>query len=187
MIQTYVCVGVSPEPSGARGGHSHGNLRRQRACESVSVAMTTKDEVKHLVRLYDGNVPQLLTLLSGQLQVLKGQGQMLLGLCGITITVTGFSGHNMVRAGLFSTTCMVAGLAIILLAILLTLRALARIAWVSADLDEDVEKTVSRVILRRDGQQRALQRAAVAVTLGFALYTAAVAVAALSGSPWSPP
>ena len=36
--------------------------------------MTTTDEVKHLVRLHQGNVPQLLTLLSGQLQVLKGQG-----------------------------------------------------------------------------------------------------------------
>lgn len=149
--------------------------------------MATTDEVKQLVRLYEGNVPQLLTLLSSQLQVLKGQGQMLLGLCGITITVTGFSGHNMVRAGLFSTLCMVGGLGIILLAIVLTLRALARIAWVSAQLDEDLEKTVRTVIERRDRQGRALQVAAGAVTLGLALYTTAVIVAALSGSPWSPP
>lgn len=149
--------------------------------------MTTTDEVKQLVRLYAGNAPQLLTLLSQQLQVLKGQGQMLLGLCGITITVTGFSGHNMVRAGLVSMLCMVLGLGIILCAIVLTIRALGRIAWVSAQLDEDLEKTVLAVIERRDRQQKALQRAAVAVTVGLTLYTAAVIVAALSGSPWSPP
>lgn len=149
--------------------------------------MATTDEVKQLVRLYQGSTPQLLTLLSQQLQVLKGQGQMLLGLCGITITVTGFSGHNMVRAGLLSTLCMVFGLGIVLGAIVLTIRALARIAWVSAELDEDLEKTVRSVIERRDRQQRALQVAAAAVAVGLALYTTAVIVAALSGSPWSPP
>lgn len=149
--------------------------------------MTTTDEVKHLVRLYEGNAPQLLTLLSAQLQVLKGQGQMLLGLCGITITVTGFSGHNMVRAGTLSTLCMVFGIGTILVAIVLTLRALARILWVSAELDEDLEKTVRVVIERRDRQQRALQVAAGAVTVGLALYTTAVISAAMSGSQWTPP
>lgn len=149
--------------------------------------MATNDEVKHLVRLYEGNAPQLMTLLSSQLQVVKTQGQMLLGLCGITITVTGFSGHNMVRAGTFSTVCMVLGISIILVAIVLTLRALARILWVSAELDEDIEKTVRTVIERRDRQQRALQVAASAITVGFALYSMAVIAAAFSGSKWTPP
>lgn len=149
--------------------------------------MATNDEVKHLVRLYEGNAPQLMTLLSSQLQVVKTQGQMLLGLCGITITVTGFSGHNMVRAGMFSTVCMVLGISIILVAIVLTLRALARILWVSAELDEDIEKTVRTVIERRDRQQRALQVAASAITVGFALYSMAVIAAAFSGSKWTPP
>lgn len=139
------------------------------------------------MRLYQGNAPQLMTLLSSQLQVVKAQGQMLLGLCGITITVTGFSGHNMVRAGLFSTLCMVFGIGIILVAIVLTLRALARILWVSAALDEDLEKMVRTVIERRDRQQRALQVAAAAITVGFALYSLAVVSAALSGSQWTPP
>lgn len=144
------------------------------------------DEVKELVSLYEGKRQELLLLLSNQLSVLKSQAQMLLGLCGLAITVTGFSGHNMVRAGPVAAAFMIGGISIILVAIFLTLRALSRIRWVTQDLGPDLALTVSSIIERRDRQQRALSHAAQAVALGLGAYTVAVILAALQGG-WTPP
>lgn len=144
-------------------------------------------EVTELLRIYDGNGPQLLGLLAGQLQVLKAQAQTLLGVGGLAISVTGFAGHNMVAAGLLPTLCMVSGLSVIFLAMLATLRAIVRIAWVSAELEPDLSRTVARVIERRDEQQRSLARAGAAVMVGLGFYVVAVILAALERGQWSPP
>jgi hypothetical protein len=148
--------------------------------------MATREEGEELVKLYDSNRQELLLLLSNQLSVLKSQAQMLLGLCGLAITVTGFSGHNMVRAGPVATGFMIGGISVIFVAILLTLRALSGIRWVTQDLGPDLSRTVSIVLGRRDEQQRALERAARAVALGLGAYTVAVILAALRGG-WTPP
>lgn len=144
-------------------------------------------EVTELLRIYEGNGPQLLGLLAGQLQVLKAQAQTLLGVGGLAISVTGFAGHNMVAAGLLPMLCMVSGLSVIFLAMLVTLRSIVRIAWISAELHPDLSRTVARVIERRDAQQRSLARAGAAVMVGLGLYVVAVIMAALERGQWSPP
>jgi hypothetical protein len=149
--------------------------------------MSERDEARRLIHALDSSVREVLALLSNQLGVLKSQAQALIGLSGLCITVTGFSGHNMVRAGLFSTVTMCAGIALILVGTILSLRVLGRVRWVTQDLVESLEDAATAVIERRNGQQRALLRAGYAVAIGLAFYVVAVMVAALSGSPWSPP
>lgn len=63
------------------------------------MAATIEDEAGHLVALFSTEPRSLVSLLSGQLSVLMSQAQMLMGLSGLVVTVTGFSGHDMVRAG----------------------------------------------------------------------------------------
>ena len=120
--------------------------------------MDTKKEAEQIVALFDGKPAQMVSFLSGQLSVLKHQAQMLMGLCGLTITVTGFSGHHMVRAGPFSAGAMVVGICLILTAIVLTIRTLTKLRWVSQDLGEDLVATAHAVIQRRDHEQRARTR-----------------------------
>jgi uncharacterized membrane protein YczE len=149
--------------------------------------MSGVDEVKRLTALYDGSERELVAFLSGQLAVLKGQAQALLGIGGLCITVTGFSGHNMVNAGPTSAALMISGIGLITLAIGVAIRVLAGIRWVSQDLQEPVEELVSAVVSRRDRQQRALSLASLGVGVGLLLYVGAVVTAALAGSPWTPP
>jgi hypothetical protein len=105
---------------------------------------------------------------------------MLMGLAGLAITVTGFSGHNMVRGGWLSTTAMIGGVAFILAAIVITLRAVIHLRWVTQDLGDDLEATARAVIHRRDAQQRALTFAGTLVACGLGGYLVAVVLAALS-------
>lgn len=146
------------------------------------------EEAARLVQVFAGKPDGLVGFLSGQLGVVKTQAQMLLGLSGLVVTVTGFSGHNMVRGGLASTAAMIVGIGLVLVAVAITLRAAARLRWVSQDLREDLVLTATMVLRRRDQQTRALERAGVLVALGLGAYLLSVVLAALAiGGRMSPP
>lgn len=146
------------------------------------------EEAARLVQVFAGKPDALVSFLSGQLGVVKTQAQMLLGLSGLVVTVTGFSGHNMVRGGLASTAAMIVGIGLVLVAVAITLRAAARLRWVSQDLREDLVQTATMVLRRRDQQTRALERAGVLVALGLGAYLLSVVLAALAiGGRMSPP
>lgn len=146
------------------------------------------EEAARLVQVFAGKPDALVGFLSSQLGVVKTQAQMLLGLSGLVVTVTGFSGHNMVRGGPASTAAMITGIGLVLVAVAITLRAAARLRWVSQDLQEDLVLTATTVLRRRDQQTRALERAGVLVALGLGAYLLSVVLAALAiGGRMGPP
>ncbi len=135
-----------------------------------------QDEARRLVRAMPE--PAMLTFLADQLGVVNNQAQLLLGLCGLAITVTGFSGTHMIQAGPLSAGSMVGGIALILVGAVAVLRVLLRVRWVSQELSDEPADTASRVIAHRDRQQRQLGVAGVFVALGLAAYLLSVALAA---------
>lgn len=148
----------------------------------------TDEEARRLTELFAGQPQALVTFLSGQLSVLKSQAQMLMGLSGLVITVTGFSGHNMVRGGIWPTAAMVLGIVFVLTAILVTLRVMTQLRWVSQDLSDDLTATTATVLRRRDRQQRALLHAGTSVAIGLGSYLVSVVLAALAtGGRMLPP
>jgi hypothetical protein len=144
-------------------------------------------EAKELARLFGEREIELVSFLSGQLAVLKTQGQIYLGIAGVCISVTGFAGHNMVNAGPLSAGSMIVGLLLILLAIVLALRCLASIRWVTQDLGKSPEELARHVIARRNVQQKTLSLAGVFIGAGLLFYLGAVVLAAWSRAHWSPP
>ncbi|MBL4850539.1 MAG: hypothetical protein JKY65_33900 [Planctomycetes bacterium] len=142
------------------------------------------DEAEQLLEVFEGRRPELLGFLSAQLSVLKTQASTMMGLAGLAITVTGFSGHHMVRAGRLSSGFMVAGVIGILFSILVTLRVMLQVRWVSQDLQPDLLETVRATILRRDSQQAGLRVAGVFLAIGLAGYLVSVIAAAFAnGAP----
>lgn len=138
-----------------------------------------REEAERLTRLFGDHPAQLVLFLSGQIATVKTYAQVLVGLCGLTVTVTGFSGAHMIRAGSLSAGLMVGGIALVLIGLMLCLRTITRLHWVSEELRDDLVETAIIVIGRRNRQQRALSWAAIFVAAGLASYLAAVSVAAL--------
>lgn len=152
------------------------------------MAHNQQDEATRLAALFAGRPDALIGFLSSQLSVLKTQSQMILGLSGLVVTVTGFSGHNMVRGGVWSTTAMIVGIAFVLIGVVTTLRVSARLRWVSHDLEDDLVATTLTVIRRRDAQSRALMVAGAFVGAGLGAYLVSVVLAALAiGARMGPP
>lgn len=143
--------------------------------------MDVIEEARHLNRLFAGQPIQLVQYLSQQIATVKTYAQVLIGLCGLTITVTGFSGAHMIRAGSTSAALMVAGIALVLVGLVTCIGTVTRLRWVSQDLREDLTETAVVVLRRRNHQQRMVSVAAVFVAAGLACYLGAVTVAALVG------
>lgn len=144
-------------------------------------------EIEKLSLLYDNDPRGLMALLSGQLSVLKSQAQMLMGLSGLCITVTGFSGHNMVKSGPIGAISMSLGIGLILVGVLFALRTMTATRWVSEDLDADLGVFLERVIPRRNTQQSQMRFAFIFVGVGFAFYVLSVIYSAFALGQWTPP
>jgi hypothetical protein len=137
------------------------------------------EEARHLQRLFADQPVQLVQFLSNQIATVKTYAQVLIGLCGLTVTVTGFSGAHMIRSGSTAAMLMVGGIALVMVGLVLCIRTITKLHWVSQDLGDDLAQTVVVVLQRRNRRQRALGVAAVFVAGGLACYLAAVTVAAL--------
>lgn len=136
-------------------------------------------EAEHLCAMFDSQPHLLVNLLSGQLGVLKSQAQILMGLCGLAITVTGFSGAHMIRAGSWAALSMVLGIFLILVAIFFCLSILMQLRWVTQDLCDSVFTMAHQVLLRRNRQQQRLHLAGLFVAGGLTAYLLSVTIAAL--------
>lgn len=141
--------------------------------------MDVNEEARRLTRLFAEQPVQLVQYLANQIATVKTYAQVLIGLCGLTITVTGFSGAHMIRAGSLASSLMVAGIALVVVGLVICIRTITLLRWVSQDLRDDLGETAVIVIQRRNRQQRAVSAAAVFVAGGLGCYLAAVSVAAL--------
>lgn len=142
--------------------------------------MDVTEEARRMHALFDGRPADLVSYLSQQIHTVKTYAQVLVGLCGLTVTVTGFSGAHMIRAGSLSAGLMVGGIALVLVGLMICIRTITVLRWVSQDLRDDLVETARIVITRRNDHQRRLAHAAIFVVSGLALYLGAVVVAALA-------
>lgn len=145
----------------------------------VAAPVDVQDEARNLNRLFADQPIQLVQYLGHQIATVKTYAQVLIGLCGLTVTVTGFSGAHMIRAGSLAASLMVGGIGLVLIGLITCIRTITRLRWVSQDLRDDLAETAVIVIQRRNRQQRAVSIAAIFVAGGLLCYLAAVMVAAL--------
>lgn len=136
-------------------------------------------EAQRLCALFQNQPHHLIQILATQFGVLKTQAQTLMSLCGLTITVTGFSGAHMIRAGTPAALSMVCGIGLILVAIFLCLSIMMRLQWVTQELGDDYHRMLVTIIQHRNEQQHRLVVAGVFVALGLTAYLFAVILAAL--------
>jgi hypothetical protein len=142
--------------------------------------MKVDEEAKRLHELFEYKAAPLVNYLAMQLATVKTYAQVLIGLCGLTITVTGFSGAHMIRASSVSAMLMVTGIAFVIVGLVFCIRTITALRWVSQELRDDITETARVCIARRNHQQKMVSIAAIFVTIGLAFYLAAVSVAALA-------
>ncbi|MEI6032703.1 MAG: hypothetical protein WCS65_00300 [Verrucomicrobiae bacterium] len=138
--------------------------------------MTAREEAKAILSLVGGDFSRAVQIVQSQLDVLYTRAQVLTTLGGITVTVTGFSGRLIASTNVLAQNLVIAGLAIVLLSAFYVIQGVMQIRWVTSELSEDKEATISIILARRDAKTRALRLGAVILFSGLSLYFLAFAL-----------
>ncbi len=141
------------------------------------------DEVRRILSLSKGDATRAYELVAGQLSVLVLRTQVMLSLSGIVITVTGFSGRAIAQTSELARLSIAAGILVVLAAAATAIVGVLRLRWLTQELTDDIEQTLTRMLAIRDAKSKTLAVAMALFTLGFSLYCVAIAQMLLATRP----
>jgi hypothetical protein len=133
------------------------------------------NEAQSILALCAGDGLKAFQIVQAQISTLATRTQAILGLSGIVITVTGFSGRTIALVSPVARTTIVAGLLIVLAAAAVGVGGVLRLRWATQNIATDPLVTVRRLIAIRDDKGRFLTASIAMFVIGFALYCFAVA------------
>lgn len=137
--------------------------------------LAARGEATKILRLTNNDMLKALQLVQGQLGVLVLRTQVLLSLCGIVITVTGFSGRAIAATSTAARLCIAGGIFVVLCAAATAILGVLRLRWITQELREDALETITAMLLIRGKKSRFLGVALGLFVCGFSLYVAAIA------------
>jgi len=106
-----------------------------------------KEEVERIFSIYHNKPEMLVELFNGQMRFLSQSCQAVVSLCGLGLTVTGFSGGVIIKAGSLSAALLVGGIIFMVLSAGTALASLALFKWVTEWLHPDL-RVVARSCIR---------------------------------------
>jgi hypothetical protein len=140
-------------------------------------------EVRSILWLVNRDPLRAFQMIQSQLSVLVLRTQVMLSLSGIVITVTGFSGRSIAQTSQLARALVAAGIVIVLCAAATAIGGVLSLRWLTQELTEDVELTVTRMLAVRDAKSKFLSAALTLFVIGFACYCVAIALMLVSVAP----
>lgn len=139
---------------------------------------TISDEIReeyHYMRSVLGSEAEVWKNLQAHFGVLNQRAQAVFGIGALAVSVTGFSGHRMVAAGLWSGVPLIVGLVFILIGLGTTLYGVVRLHWISQMRGADVEEGLCKALAMRNKKTRFFLVSLKFVMFGLLWYAIAVA------------
>ncbi len=121
-----------------------------------------------------GSEAEVWKVLQYQFSVIHQRTQTVFTLGGLGITVTGFSGHRIIAAGLYSGVPLVIGLVIILIALFVGLYGVSRLRWISEFRCADRAESFRRVIAARNQKSLFFRVSLTILLVGLCFYVLAI-------------
>lgn len=115
-------------------------------------------------------------LINGQFALLHNRAQVLLGLCGAVITVTGFSGRVIAGTNRPAQALIVTGLGLVLLAALVVVQGVLHLRWLTQQPGDDLHTWLQTSLRYRDRKTTCYRRSIYLLLVGLALYVTALAL-----------
>jgi len=93
--------------------------------------LSRTEEADRILALYGDDLPAVMTMLERQFVVLHNRAQVLLTLCGIVISTTGFSGRIIAGTNALAQVLIVGGVALVLLSAAIVVWGVLHLRWLS--------------------------------------------------------
>jgi hypothetical protein len=134
------------------------------------------EEVKRILAVYNDSEPEVQRLLTMQLTTLHNRAQVLLGLSGVAITTTGFSGRSIAGTGTTAQFLIIAGVSTVLFAAMIVVVGVLQLNWLTQVSGDTLEERLHTMLMYRDRKMLYYRIAIVALIAGLTMYVAAIAI-----------
>ena len=159
-----------------------GNLNADKTLDITEKNIDSGEEAAYLLGLYDGKLSSCLEFLKQHFNVIQARSQLLLTICTLALTITGFSGPQIVQTNLFARYSMVLGIVFVLAAMVILLLGGLRIRWVTQMIGETPQATLSAIIEYRNRKARLYFVELTLLVIGLTSYVASVVTFLLYGA-----
>ncbi len=139
--------------------------------------LTRAQEVQRLLKLYGPDDPRgAMDLLDRQFAALTSRAQMLLGLCGIVVTTTGFSGRIIAGTSRLAQLAIITGISFTLLAAAVVVWGVLHLRWITQQPGQLLEPWLDQCLAYRDRKLQCYRVGIVLLMLGLTAYVISIAL-----------
>lgn len=140
------------------------------------------EELEHIHSIYGHDShDRIYKLLTETFNVLQNRSQMLLSLITITLTISGFSGPQIVQSSFLSRISITFGLVFVLLSALILMTGPLQLKWSTQIKTPDVQQSLITLIEVRNFRTRRYHLAAVCLIIGLIGYVTSLVSFLITG------
>ena len=134
-------------------------------------------EADRILHAYGADaLPEIMAMLERQFTVLHNRAQVLLGLCGIVVTTTGFSGRLVAGTNVAAQWLIIAGVALTLLAAAIVVWGVLHLYWLTMQPGDTTRAWLLATLAYRDKKTRAYRVGISMLLVGLVVYAAALSI-----------
>ncbi|MBC8108030.1 MAG: hypothetical protein H7Z14_15690 [Anaerolineae bacterium] len=138
--------------------------------------LTRDQEADRILTVYGNDLPGIMTMLERQFVVLHNRAQVLLTLCGIVISTTGFSGRIIAGTNPLAQFLIIGGVGLVLLSAVIVAWGVLHLYWLTMQTGQDTRSWLLNSLRYRDKKTQSYRVGLVVMLIGLALYVGAIAV-----------
>lgn len=139
--------------------------------------LSREQEAERLFAHYGKDaLPTIMAMLERQFTMLHNRAQVLLTLCGIIVSTTGFSGRNIAGTGPWAQFLIIAGLTMVLLAAGVVCWGVLHLRWLSMQPGADTHAWLVTSLTYRDRKTLSYRIALIIMLIGMTGYVSAIVI-----------
>jgi hypothetical protein len=133
-------------------------------------------ETKEIIKYFEGDKINIQRALENQFSVIYQRSQILLSLCGIVISVTGFSGKTIATTNYLSRILLISGLAFVLISGAITIWGIISIKWITQFHEENLNNIVFNVLKNRNLKTFYFRISILFLIIGLTMYVISISI-----------
>ena len=138
--------------------------------------LTPDLEMRRILDMYGDDFPNIMLMLERQFGVLHNRAQVLLTLCGIVISTTGFSGRIIAGTNVVAQVLVIGGVGFILLSAAVVVWGVLHLRWLTMQYGPDTQTWLATSLAYRDKKTNSYRLAILLLLVGLTLYCGAISV-----------
>jgi len=137
--------------------------------------LTSNAEADRILNVYGADALRpIMEMLERQFLVLHNRAQVLLTLCGIIVSTTGFSGRNIAGSGPAGQTLVIAGVLLVMVSAAIVCWGVLHLKWLTMQPGQQLKDWLLVSLAYRDFKTRTYRIALFVMLCGLASYVAAI-------------